>query len=71
MLTYYKFDNYEQISVKFESKYKYFLWRKCIWKYLLQNGSHFILASIETVSPEGTFCDTVQVPSSAEDMELN
>ena len=26
---------------------------------------------IETVSPEGTFCDTVQVPSSAVDMELN
>ena len=27
--------------------------------------------AIETVSPEGTFCDTVQVPSSAVDMELN
>ena len=26
---------------------------------------------IETVSPEGTFCDTVQVPSSVGDMELN
>ena len=26
---------------------------------------------IETVSPEGTFYDTVQVPSSAGDMELN
>ena len=25
---------------------------------------------IETVSLEGTFCDTVQVPSDAEDMEL-
>ena len=25
----------------------------------------------ETASPEGTFCDTVQVPSSAGDMELN
>ena len=25
---------------------------------------------IETVSPEGTFCDTVQVPSGADDMEL-
>ena len=25
---------------------------------------------IETVSPEGTFCDTVQVPSGAGDMEL-
>ena len=29
------------------------------------------LVTIETVSPEGTFCDTVQVPSSAGDMELN
>ena len=25
---------------------------------------------IETVSPEGTFCDTIQVPSGAGDMEL-
>ena len=26
---------------------------------------------IETVSPEGSFCDTVQVPYSAGDIELN
>ena len=26
--------------------------------------------TIETVSPEGTFCDTVQVPSGAVDMQL-
>ena len=25
---------------------------------------------IETVSPEGTFCDTVQIPSGDGDMEL-
>ena len=25
---------------------------------------------IETVSPEGTFCDTVQVPSRGADMDL-
>ena len=31
-------------------------------------GSYEI--SIETVSPEGTFCDTVQVPSGDGDMEL-
>ena len=30
-----------------------------------------LTVSIETVSLEGTFCDTVQVPSSAGDMELN
>ena len=28
------------------------------------------MVNIETVSPEGTFCDTVQVPSGAGDMEL-
>ena len=28
------------------------------------------MIAIETVSPEGTFCDTVQVPSGAEDMQL-
>ena len=27
-------------------------------------------AVIETVSPEGTFCDTVQVPSRADGMQL-
>ena len=32
---------------------------------------HFDLQGlIETVSPEGTFCDTVQVPSGAADMQL-
>ena len=25
---------------------------------------------VESVSPEGTFCDTVQIPSSVGDMEL-
>ena len=28
------------------------------------------MLSIETVSLEGTFCDTVQIPSSVGDMEL-
>ena len=28
------------------------------------------LINIETVSPEGISCDTVQVPSRADDMEL-
>ena len=27
--------------------------------------------AIQTVSPEGTFCDTVQVPSGDGDMQLN
>ena len=30
-----------------------------------------LIRIIETISPEGTFCDTVQVPSSVDDMELN
>ena len=29
-----------------------------------------VIFHIETVSPEGTFCDTVQVPSRGGDMEL-
>ena len=28
------------------------------------------MLSIETVIPEGTFCDTEQVPSGGDDMEL-
>ena len=28
------------------------------------------IGPIETLSPEGTFCDTVQVPSGAGDMQL-
>ena len=27
--------------------------------------------TIETVSPEGIFCDTLQVPSGASDIQLN
>ena len=30
----------------------------------------FGVGGIETVSPEGTFCDTVQIRSSVGDMEL-
>ena len=32
----------EQSSVKFWSKYKTFHIRKCIWKYRLRNGGHFV-----------------------------
>ena len=31
---------------------------------------YVLVEDIETVSPEGTFCDTVQVPSNGGDMEL-
>ena len=30
----------------------------------------YVFSNIETVSPEGTFCDTVQVPFDAGDMQL-
>ena len=33
-------------------------------------SKRFVFVLIETVSPEGTFCDPVQVPFSADDMEL-
>ena len=37
-----------------------------------KNGSacEYLCSFIETVSPEGTFCDTVQVPSGDGDMQL-
>ena len=39
-------DSYEQISVKFESKRNNFHSRKQIWIWPLQNGGHFVLASM-------------------------
>ena len=42
MLGYCQMDPWEQTSMKLESKYKtYCLW-KCICKYRLRNGSHFV-----------------------------
>ena len=42
MVGYCKLDPSEQTSVKFQSKYKTFHSRKCIWKYRLPNGGHII-----------------------------
>ena len=42
MLSYYQLDPQEQTSVKFQSKYKPFHSQKCIWKYHLRNGGHFV-----------------------------
>ena len=42
-----------------------------IWRKWMGIGVWITRLAIETVSPEGTFRDTVQVPSSAGDMELN
>ena len=42
--------------------------RPLVFNGRLPNGE--LTSLIETVSPEGTFCDTVQVPSNGGDMEL-
>ena len=42
MLGYCQLDHQEQTSVKFKMKYKTFHSRKCIWKYRLRNGGHFL-----------------------------
>ena len=42
MLTYCWLDPLVQTSVKFESKYKTFHSRKCVWKGRLRNGGHFV-----------------------------
>ena len=42
MLTHCQLDPYEQGSVKFESKYRTFHSRKCIWNGRLRNGGHFV-----------------------------
>ena len=42
MLVYCQLDHQEQTSMKFESKYKIFHSRKCIWKCRLRYGGHFV-----------------------------
>ena len=42
MLGYCQSDPLEQTSVKYWSKFKTFHSRKCIWKYRLWNGGHFV-----------------------------
>ena len=42
VLGYCQLDHWEQISVKFKSKYEIFHTRKCIWKCRLWNVSHFV-----------------------------
>ena len=42
MIGYCKVDPYKQNSVKFQSKYKTFRSRKCVWKDRLRNGGHFV-----------------------------
>ena len=47
---YYQLDPQEQTSMKFESKYKNFHSRKCIWNYRLRNGGHFVQGGDELMS---------------------
>ena len=46
MLGYCWLDPWEQTSVKSESKFIHFYSRKCIWKSRLENGGHFVTASM-------------------------
>ena len=46
LLDYYQLDPWEQSSGKFQSKYKTLQSQKCIWKYRLRNGRHFVQGGI-------------------------
>ena len=46
MLGYCQLDPWEKISMKFKSKYQTFHSWKCIWKYRLRNGGHFVHLSL-------------------------
>ena len=48
MLTWCQLYHWEHILVKFCSKFNYFHSRKWNWKWCLQNGSHFVSASMLT-----------------------
>ena len=49
-LEYFKLDPWEQTSVKFQSKFKHFHWRKYVWKCRLRNVVHFVSASMTTLN---------------------
>ena len=46
MMTYCQLDHKEHISMKYYLKFVSFPSRKCMWNYRLQNGGHFVQASI-------------------------
>ena len=60
MLGYWQYDSQEQTSVKFESKYKTFHSRKCIWKYCLRNGVHFVLVEMRSMELHIVFTNSSQ-----------
>ena len=51
MLAYCQLDNWEHLWVKFDSKHKNSLPRKCIWK-CLQNVNHFVQASHDKLNEQ-------------------
>ena len=51
MLTYCQLVHWEQISVKFESKWIYFHSIKCFWKCRLRNGGYFVQGGDNLTSP--------------------
>ena len=48
MLGYCQLDPMKETSVKFLSKYKSFHLQRCIWKYCLWNGGHFVQGEMST-----------------------
>ena len=53
MLTYIQLDPQKQNSVNFESKYKSYHSRKCIWKCCLRNSSHFVQGEMSSWWDDG------------------
>ena len=52
MLTYCQLNPQEHITMKFYLKFKYFHSRKRIWKWRLQNGGHFVQATMYWAAAE-------------------
>ena len=58
-IKYYQLDPWEQTFMKFHLRYNTFHSVKCIWKYCLHSGSHFVVASIcqqDSLVQQGLFC---------------
>ena len=58
----------EQVSMRFQLKYKGFRFRKCIWKYHPQNGGNYVSVSLCLIirtkiysTPNAAFCVTMHV----------
>ena len=56
MLAYCQLDPYEQSSVKFQSKFKHYHWRKGIWKCRLQFSRKIVLGEMDYISGVYAIC---------------